>query len=721
MLRRLLHTAPAAAGRMTRAVAALVVIGASITAAPITAQTGYETLRTDALRRLGAQLQSDQIAAARDSLAAYLATQPGDAVMQYNLACLLAIGGEYDAAVARLDSALAAGYRDLDRLFTDPDLVLLRDHPRLVALADSVEAALVDRMLDAQFDLLEGEWSVSRPLRPASRRLGPGPGIDAAPGSVRLRFDQQGLTFEVVPPPGGETADLTACVALPRSLDEHETDRWFEFTASLTAAGPVPLTARHGRHEVIPAAARLRRDADAWRLVIPWSSLHPYRPPVELLLGLNVTLRQPTMPTRPSHRWSLISDPFAGSRTQPWRRFAPALLDPGFDPEPVLAGRLDTYLVVGDTLSAELALQGMPGGPATITLLRGAEGDGLVPTDTLAVDLEPELAYQTVSWEVGHLPLGWFSLSARLANVATTGPGAATGGLRSALTWRDRAFRLPPDWFVEGRERAAGLPAAERSLVEYRLFQVLRGQQAFQPHDDPAAIAEAALAAERLLMAAEVLGTVLPEAATVIEGAFPTGQDALQACRLVLPGAARRAHAPAIMVVTGDREQTAAVAGALAAQRAPDDDRVFMVLTAAMRPGQPGQGVAVIRAARAWLGSLLGPSSVRMAAMGPAASMALHAAAGAADAWDGVLLVAEGSFDPWPAADPAEAARMVTPDLSGLPLDLDVPASVTPRTARLIAALEAGDGAPVTIRRNVTSTPAAPQATAARILEWSRP
>jgi hypothetical protein len=723
MIRRALRLMPAIPGAVLALTLIASLVGDRGPVSPAQAQAEYEPLRERALVQLGAQLQADQFPAARDSLSSYLARHPGDAVMQYNLACLLAIAGDHDAALARLDSALTAGYRDLDRLFTDPDLTLLRDHPRLVALTDSVETALVDRMLAAEFDLVEGTWSGALPLEPAPRHLGPGPGVDRPAGSVRVRFDQQGLAFAITPPAGGLASDLTACVALPRSLAEHETDRWFEFTGSLTAPGPVPRTARHGRHERLAAAARLENDGETWTLVVPWESLRPYRPPVELLLGVNVTLRQPAAPGTPAPRWSLIPDPFAGSHTQPWRRFAPVLLDPGPDPQPAMAGRLDTYLVVADTLSAELALQGTRAAPAVTTLLLGADDTSLAPTDTLDSVLEPGLTFQTVAWNVGDLPLGWFSVGARVEPRPDTADVVDTGARPASprFAWRDRAFRLPPDWFVEGRERAADLREAELSIVEYHLFRVLRGQQAFHPHDDPGAIAEAALTAEALLTAAEQHGTVLPPAATTVEAAFPTGSDALQACRLLLPEASRRAGAPAFMVVTSGRDETAAVAAALTAQRRPDDPRIILVLSAPVRPGEGRRAAMVVDAARTWLGSLIDPAAVHLVAAGPAAAPALNAVVRNPRPWRGLLLLAPATFDPWPAMAPETAGRQAATALDGMTVILELPDRTAPRTAALADALVGAAEVTLVTGPEGGNTGQDATAFARRILDWMGP
>jgi hypothetical protein len=59
---------------------------------------------------------------------------PGDCVVQYNLACSLALGGFDDEALAALAAALEAGYYDFEHLDADKDLDSLRASSAFQAL-----------------------------------------------------------------------------------------------------------------------------------------------------------------------------------------------------------------------------------------------------------------------------------------------------------------------------------------------------------------------------------------------------------------------------------------------------------------------------------------------------------------------------------------------------------------------------------------------------------
>jgi predicted Zn-dependent protease len=58
-----------------------------------------------------------------------LALRPEDPKVRYNLACTLALNGEFDRAVVELESALELGFRDFQWLAKDPELAALRKLP----------------------------------------------------------------------------------------------------------------------------------------------------------------------------------------------------------------------------------------------------------------------------------------------------------------------------------------------------------------------------------------------------------------------------------------------------------------------------------------------------------------------------------------------------------------------------------------------------------------
>lgn len=55
---------------------------------------------------------------------------PGDAIARYNLCCSLSLLERTDQAFEELEKAIDLGYREVDQMRLDPDLVALRADPR---------------------------------------------------------------------------------------------------------------------------------------------------------------------------------------------------------------------------------------------------------------------------------------------------------------------------------------------------------------------------------------------------------------------------------------------------------------------------------------------------------------------------------------------------------------------------------------------------------------
>jgi hypothetical protein len=647
--------------------------------APAKAQTEFEGVREHHLKLLGAQLKADQFAAAQDSLRAYLDEYPGDATMRYNLACLVALDGDIDHAITQLETALADGYRDLAHLSADPDLAALRSEETLVASLEELEAELTAAMHAGGVSLTEGRWSEPQLLTPDPKT----PGSEAPSGDVMVRYDPDDLEL-AIEPAIDDPGDVIVTIAWPQSLEEFETTRWFEYAAELRDGASITLVARDGqvlrRIDTLQGAERdpvasVRRADGRWHLAIPWESLTPNRPPIELLVGLNVTVRRAE--PAPAARWSLIRDVFAGSETRQRRTFVPVTLDPGSEPVPFLTGRLDRYLAVGDTISAELGAQGIQGGDLEIDVAV-TSGDATWDT-TQAWYADPELSYATVLADLSALPHGWFELTATIR-------GDASG----TLTWRDRGYRLAPSWFVERHARFEELPEVEKPLVQYHLFRVLRGQQSANPTADPSRIAASVVQTDVYLDRWRLTGTVLPEAAAICAGAFSLNEDSLHPCLMVLPAESDRQGGDVTLVLTDEPALNDLIAREIHDGRKPEDRVVYVVASAPTSTADPRSGAGIALRAREWAEGLFTPAAVRLIGLGTAAESALRVASIDPAGWSSLLLLADQDFDPWVLSAPSRVTRMLAMTLGDLPIQLVLPASPSPRARAVTTSLEQG-------------------------------
>ena len=62
--------------------------------------------------------------------------RPKDPMVHYNLACSYSLLFMFDQALQTLDHAIQLGYDDVEHMFDDPDLSLLREDRRFIALLE---------------------------------------------------------------------------------------------------------------------------------------------------------------------------------------------------------------------------------------------------------------------------------------------------------------------------------------------------------------------------------------------------------------------------------------------------------------------------------------------------------------------------------------------------------------------------------------------------------
>ncbi len=99
-------------------------------------------------RRASIPLFLESARYARKLRAAHEELRPEEAevvgIVLFNEAWSLALLGKPEEALDALEEAIDAGFRDLTTFRADPDLALLRDHPRFEILAERLEAAEAD-------------------------------------------------------------------------------------------------------------------------------------------------------------------------------------------------------------------------------------------------------------------------------------------------------------------------------------------------------------------------------------------------------------------------------------------------------------------------------------------------------------------------------------------------------------------------------------------------
>ncbi|MFG0284929.1 MAG: TPR end-of-group domain-containing protein [Phycisphaerales bacterium JB039] len=99
--------------------------------------------------RLGFALHADgRIAEALEAHLKAAEFPEGRGTALYNAACACALLGHHDAALATLDEAVTAGFRNLRHLRDDPDFAPYHDDERYQAVVDRIEALGVEIQLN---------------------------------------------------------------------------------------------------------------------------------------------------------------------------------------------------------------------------------------------------------------------------------------------------------------------------------------------------------------------------------------------------------------------------------------------------------------------------------------------------------------------------------------------------------------------------------------------
>ncbi len=98
-----------------------------------------------------ALIRSKQLDKAEALLRAMTKRYPKSPTVQYNLACVLSLAGRADEAFAILDKAVEFGFRKVDHVKEDTDLINLRKDARFAALLKVAAEPLEDQVWP-QFD-----------------------------------------------------------------------------------------------------------------------------------------------------------------------------------------------------------------------------------------------------------------------------------------------------------------------------------------------------------------------------------------------------------------------------------------------------------------------------------------------------------------------------------------------------------------------------------------
>jgi hypothetical protein len=606
------------------------------------------------LADLSRQLQAGDLPAARRTAESYLASYPHQGLVAYNLACVTAQLGDTAAAWKALDEAFADGFSDVRTAAADPDLASLRDDPRFAALLTRCRARLDRQAREGALTLTAGSWSPQQPLIPTG-----GMPQDASTPvvDVELRQTTAGLDIlaRITAPrfldrtePWLHGDGLLVHVVVPPDTLGYESRRFFSFGFGLEGGLPIgAVLSRHGeplQHRVMELAPKIRLLPDGrtatYQIHIPWSSVAPYAPPLDNLLGLNVVYR--SIGADGLQRLvALVEDPTAGAPTVERRRFVPLTMQPAPDSLPVLQGRVSDAVVRREPLQVELVAWAPQAGDGTLELeVRDVFGRSVVSGGPRSwpVELSAGIDRWRQPVDLVALPVGPFQLEAMLHV-----PGDST------LTWRTDLLRYEADWPAQARRRLTAVPALERASIAYRLDAITKALVQRAPRDDPSAISTTLVEVGQLLQRAERQGTVLPDSGSFVAAVERPGGGAPLPCSLWLPedwAAGRPLQLVVLLAPLPERDLwLAAWSGRLAGR--PD----LVVLVPRLGPTTEGEQAALSSAAAVldWGRARFGEYPIWLAGLDENAATALEFSLRHPQLCAGVLLLAGVHFAPWSA------------------------------------------------------------------------
>jgi len=599
------------------------------------------TLRMVQLARAG------RFSEARESVIGYLGDHPDDGTMLYNLACLDLLLDDSEQALTDLESALAAGYTNFRLIDNDPSLNPLRDDPRFQDLVLGYETALRDTFQARALTLEDGYPQAGIPLR---WERGSADGSDAPRAELQLNYDRDGLNVVVTAQDSGVRLDrlpwrggsgLLVNLVRPISPDDYESKRYHSVGIGVEDGAPrAYLVGRDGDVALTPLpgiepVVERRGDTTRYDVTIPWSVFHPYGPPLDLDMGLNVfyvgagaAADRGVLSLMPEDRLSFEPDP--------WRRYVPVSFWTSDRTMPVMKGRLYDRMIEGETVDLEYVLWSTADGPGTcrVTVV-GADGEPVaeIPPTVRELQCDEELNYFDESIELGELPTGAYAL-----RMTVEGPDGIPMSLEESFS------RFEKDWIRDLNVRIYEMENPESPILRYRLFVLARDLDRRHPQDATAGFHQAYRRIEAMVSTCEAGGSCLPDQGVFL-GGFAVDTMVQRLCAMHLPHGYRELENPRLLVVVPPRPGIEMqLAGELGAALG-DDDVIVLV------PQSHGTtGLALATASRhtelavAWARELFHTDDVWLAGAGAGADAALAVSLSRPDLFRGVMLSVDHLF-----------------------------------------------------------------------------
>lgn len=642
------------------------------------------TLRMVQMARAG------RLAEAREVLRSFLAENPTDGAMFYNLACLDLLLREKDQALADLEEALANGYTNFRLMEADRDLGPLRDDPRFLEMVARHEEEFRREFLARALSLDEGYPAAGIALpQPSAAAAGlPRPtaqvGFDAAALRVTLTVQDPGFSAGPAPWEGG--CGVLVNLVHPISPDDYESRRYFSYAFFGDGERPrAALVGRHGQVLLQPepdlAPVITRQDGfTTYAVTIPWERFTPYAPPLDEELGLNIFyLGAGSGGSRPV--FALMGEDRLSFEPSPWRRYVPVVFQTSDRTGPVMRGRLYNRLALGDSVGVQLAFWSSVEGPARCRLsLHRPDDPAGAPLQPVTEEFpcETELNFFNTYVNLEGIPAGSWVLRATL-----TLPDGST-------FTRDYPFdNLETDWIASLNQRVFALESPEQSILYYHLFALAHQAEARHPQDDASDLHRARAEVVRLLELVEAGGSCLP-ASGAFRGGFTSAVMTQRFCAMHLPPGHRDGAAPRlVMALPAEPGTEDGLARSLGEALAGQADAIVLVPQSHGHTGlAAGTAAEETILALQWARNLFPGGTVTLVGLGKGADAALETSLRRPDLCEAVVLEGDQLYPDLPGFSEEAVAEALGARPNGLPYTLAAGTLASPRLPVIAAAMQ---------------------------------
>lgn len=634
------------------------------------------------------RMRADDLTAAAAAARRYLEIFPDDGAMSYNLACVEARRGALELAWPALERALAGPLADPRLAASDPDLAPLRSDPRFERLLAACRTRLVRETEGRAIRLRDGHESEERLLRPnGGGALEAGwpevaVRLTAGDGALLIKARVRAERFLARPQPwrNGDGFRVTIVAPPPTEASGFDGDRWHGLGFGVEDDEPVGAVIEQDGHPreitVLDLAPKVRlQPADqtaTYTIRIPWDAVAPYAPPLDTLLGLNVSYLHVGQ-DRVRRVVSLAPDPALAGPEGPWRRYVPVHFARSELSLPILRGAVSNTLVENGNLGVQLlAWLPLPTAATLAVDILDAAGRSVVEAggETQLLAAEAGLNRWQRGADLAALPTGPFRVRALLAPAGS-----------DTLRWQTDVLRLEPRWLAEAQRMARDLAAGDQPSLELRLDVIADELARHHARAPVTALASTIVETGRLLQRGRLGKSVLPDSGGFLAG-YRDAAGKARPCFVRLPGGHPAPTPHRLLMVIGGAGPGARRFGASIADLMPAPADLVIVApelppadpAAASRAGSaPGESASAAAAALAWARQRFGAREVLLAGVDEGVDVALALAGGRAAHLSRVLLVAG-----------TEEAAKVDLDAGRLPADRRARTAAPP--CRVVAA-----------------------------------